>query len=78
MSFIVMALTAQGTLVAFLSVVAVLLVLPTQVLIVASATSLFLKHDNKLPIHMTDILYLIASIGFFALMLVFIWACEKV
>jgi len=27
---------------------------------------------------MTDLLYLLASIGFFALMLVFIWACEKV
>jgi len=27
---------------------------------------------------MTDVLYLLASIGFFALMLVFIWACEKV
>jgi len=27
---------------------------------------------------MTDILYLFASLGFFALMLVFIWACEKV
>jgi len=27
---------------------------------------------------MPDILYLLASIGFFALMLVFIWACEKV
>jgi len=26
----------------------------------------------------TDILYLLAAIGFFALMLVFIWACEKV
>jgi len=27
---------------------------------------------------MTDILYLLASIGFFALMIIFIWACEKV
>jgi len=27
---------------------------------------------------MPDILYLLTSIGFFALMLVFIWACEKV
>jgi len=27
---------------------------------------------------MPDILYLLASIGFFALMIAFIWACEKV
>jgi len=27
---------------------------------------------------MTDILYLFASLGFFGLMLGFIWACEKV
>jgi len=27
---------------------------------------------------MTDLLYLVAAIGFFALMLAFAWACEKV
>jgi len=27
---------------------------------------------------MTDILFLLLSIGFFALMIVFVWACEKV
>ena len=27
---------------------------------------------------MTDILYILASIAFFALMIAFIWACEKV
>jgi len=27
---------------------------------------------------MPDILYILASIGFFALMIAFIWACEKV
>ena len=32
---------------------------------------------NK-PTTMSDILYLLASIGFFALMLVFIRACDKV
>jgi len=27
---------------------------------------------------MTDILYILASVGFFALMLIFMWACDKV
>jgi len=27
---------------------------------------------------MTDILYVLSSIGFFALMIAFLWACEKV
>ena len=28
--------------------------------------------------NMADILYILTSIGFFALMIAFIWACEKV
>jgi hypothetical protein len=28
--------------------------------------------------NMLDIIYILTSIGFFVLMLVFIWACEKV
>jgi len=27
---------------------------------------------------MPDILYLLASVGFFALMILFMWACEKI
>jgi len=27
---------------------------------------------------MTDILYILASAGFFVLMLIFMWACDKV
>jgi len=27
---------------------------------------------------MTDLLYILLSVGFFAVMLIFIWACEKV
>ena len=29
-------------------------------------------------LNMPDILYILTSIGFFALMIAFIWACEKV
>ena len=29
-------------------------------------------------LNMADILYILTSIGFFALMIAFIWACEKV
>ena len=53
-------------------------VLVLQVLIVAQLAHLFLKHAAKQTIPMTDLLYLAASVGFFALMIVFIWACEKV
>ena len=52
--------------------------IPAQGLIVAQLAHLFLQHAAKQTIPMTDILYLIASIGFFALMIAFIWACEKV
>jgi len=27
---------------------------------------------------MTDILYILAAVGFFGLMIVFMWACDKV
>jgi hypothetical protein len=47
-------------------------------LAITLSASLFLKHASKTPIKMTDILFLAASIGFFALMLAFAWACEKV
>jgi hypothetical protein len=30
------------------------------------------------PAIMTDILYILLSLGFFGLMLLFIWGCEKV
>lgn len=34
---------------------------------------------NKLRIHiMTDITYILITLGFFALMLLFVWVCEKV
>lgn len=33
---------------------------------------------NRSSTIMPDILYLLTAIGFFALMIVFIWACEKV
>ena len=36
------------------------------------------KEDNQNPNTMPDILYILASIGFFVLMIAFIWACEKV
>ncbi len=29
-------------------------------------------------LNMTDILYILTSIGFFALMIAFIWGCEKI
>jgi hypothetical protein len=49
-----------------------------QTLIIASAINLLLKFATHQVTTMPDILYLLASIGFFALMLVFIRACEKV
>ncbi len=55
-----------------------LLAVPPQVLIVAQSARLFIQYATKNHIPMTDILFLLASIGFFALMIVFIWACEKV
>lgn len=45
---------------------------------IALLTSLFIKHATKTTIQMTDLLYIAATIGFFALMLGFAWACEKV
>jgi hypothetical protein len=36
------------------------------------------KRKQTNPNTMPDILYILASIGFFALMIAFIWACEKV
>ena len=47
-------------------------------MIAAQFVHLILKHASQQKIPMTDLVYLCASIGFFALMLVFIWACEKV
>ena len=55
-----------------------LAVLAAQILIVALSTSLFIQGATKTPTTMTDILYLLTSVGFFGLMLGFIWACEKV
>ena len=63
---------------ALLTCFVLLFVLSSEALAITLLVSVFLKHTNKIPIPMTDILYLLASIGFFALMLVFIWACEKV
>ena len=36
------------------------------------------EENNQNPNTMPDILYILASIGFFVLMIAFIWACEKV
>lgn len=47
-------------------------------LTITLSASLFLKQASKTPIPMTDILYLAAPVGFFALMVAFAWACEKV
>jgi hypothetical protein len=58
--------------------VVLLFTLLFQTLIIASSLNLFLKHTTHQQTTMTDILYLLTSIGFFALMLIFIWACEKV
>ncbi len=52
--------------------------LMSETLCLTSLVTLFLKKANHQTTTMTDILYLSASIGFFALMLAFIWACEKV
>ena len=35
------------------------------------------KHQEKVNI-MPDILCILATVGFFALMIVFMWACEKI
>lgn len=53
-------------------------ILFASLLTITLSTSLFLNSASKTPIKMTDILYLAAAVGFFALMLAFAWACEKV
>ena len=55
-----------------------LLVLASEVGVAAQLIRLFLKHATNQLILMTDILFLLISIAFFALMIVFVWACEKV
>ena len=69
---------AQQVILTFLNPLAILLAVAAQGLIIGLSVSFFIKHANKKPITMLDVLYLLASIGFFALMLLFIWACEKV
>ena len=57
---------------------AIVSVLLASLLTITLSASLFLKHASKTPIQMTDILYILATIGFFALMFLFVKACDKV
>ncbi len=36
------------------------------------------QQSSQPDLNMADILYILTSIGFFALMIAFIWGCEKV